>query len=193
MTMAAFAAGLRDMPLSQQFLNTTPVLDQTGIEGAWDFTFKYTLPARVLLGVNAPAGSDTVTLFDALDKQLGLKLELTKLPIPVIVVESVDQKPTPNAPGVEKSLPPIPTEFEVATLKPTDPDFKGMMLQVQPGGRVNIATLPVKLLIEQAWGIRDELLFGAQKWMDSDRYDIVGKVSASLARQHPMPRSTSMW
>jgi uncharacterized protein (TIGR03435 family) len=186
MTMAAFAAGIRDLPLSQQFINTTPVLDQTGLEGAWDLTFKYSIPARVLGGLTAPTASgDMVTLFDAIDKQLGLKLELTKLPIPVIVVDSVDRKPSPNAPGLEKSLPPVPTEFEVATLKPTDPDFKNMMLQVQPGGRVNIAGLPVKQLIEQAWGIRDELLVGAQKWMESDRYDIVGKVSASLAPATP--------
>jgi uncharacterized protein (TIGR03435 family) len=182
MTMAAFAAGLRDMPLANQFINTTPVVDQTGIEGAWDFSFKYSLPARVMLGaLGAPATADNVTLPDALDKQLGLKLELSQLPMPVIVVESVLQKPAPNSPGVEKGLPPVPTQFEVATLKPTDPDFKNMMLQVQPGGRVNIAGLPVKMLLQQAWNVRDDMLVGTQKWMDSDRYDIIGKVSSELA------------
>ena len=124
MTMAAFAAGMRDMPLTNQSIGTSPVVDQTGIEGAWDFSFKYSLPARVLLGaLGAPATSDNVTFFDALDKQLGLKLELSKLPMPVIVVDRVNQKPTPNAPGVEKRLPPVPTEFEVATLKPSGSGF----------------------------------------------------------------------
>jgi uncharacterized protein (TIGR03435 family) len=184
MTMAAFADGMRNMGLAAQYINTTPVVDQTGLEGAWDFTFKYSLPMRILPGLVAP-GSDTVTLFDSLEKQLGLKLELSKLPQPVIVVESVNQTPSPNAPGVEKSLPPVPTEFEVATLRPSGPDFKGMMLQVQPGGRVNIAGLPVRMLIQQAWGVPNDMTLGTQKWMDSDRYDIVGKVSAELAPSAP--------
>jgi uncharacterized protein (TIGR03435 family) len=184
LSMAAFAEGMRTNGLNSQFIGTTPVIDQTGLEGAWDFSFKYSLPSRVLPGLVTP-GSETVTLFDALDKQLGLKLELSKLPLPVIVVESVNQAPSPNAPGVEKSLPPVPTEFEVATLKPTGPDFKGMMLQVQPSGRVTIAALPVKLLIQQAWGVPNDMIFGTQKWMDSDRYDIVGKVSPELAPSAP--------
>jgi uncharacterized protein (TIGR03435 family) len=50
-----------------------------------------------------------------------------------------------------------------------------MMLQIQPGGRVNIAGVPVKFLIEQAWELTDEMMDGAPKWMDSDRYDIVAK------------------
>ena len=187
MTMA-FAAGMRDMPLTNQSVFSIGGGPNRHRRRPWDFEgFKYSLPTHgVLLGnARCSATSDNVTFFDALDKQLGLKLELTKLPMPVIVVESVAQKPTPNVPGVEKSLPPVPTQFEVATLKPTDPDFKGMMLNVQPGGRVNIAALPVKMLLQQAWGMRDDMMIGTQKWMDSDRYDIVGKVSAELAPATP--------
>src|SRR5580698_5678815 len=64
-TMAAFAA------MTVQFFRNGnhPVRDLTGLKGAWDFDFKtteyYQLPA---------AGPDAVTIFDAVEKQLGLKL-----------------------------------------------------------------------------------------------------------------------
>jgi uncharacterized protein (TIGR03435 family) len=36
------------------------------------------------------------TIFEAVDKQLGLKLEIQKRPVPVIVVDHPDQKATDN-------------------------------------------------------------------------------------------------
>jgi hypothetical protein len=45
-------------------------------------------------------------LFDAVDKQLGLKLDVQKLPLPVLVVDIVNQKPTPNALEVVEQMPP---------------------------------------------------------------------------------------
>jgi uncharacterized protein (TIGR03435 family) len=52
------------------------------------------------------------------------------------------------------------------------------MIQIQPGGRVNIAGIPLKFLIEQAWDVTDDMLIGAPKWFDTDRYDIVAKAPA---------------
>jgi len=37
-----------------------------------------------------------ITLFDALEKQLGLKLEKRNLPMPVAVLDHIEQKPTEN-------------------------------------------------------------------------------------------------
>ena len=37
-----------------------------------------------------------LSLFDALIKQLGLKLEMQKRPTPVLVIDHVNQKPTDN-------------------------------------------------------------------------------------------------
>ncbi len=61
------------------------------------------------------------------EKQLGLKLELLQVPIPVILVDSVNRKPTENTPDVAEVLPrpKAPTDFEVASIKPTAPDFTG--------------------------------------------------------------------
>jgi uncharacterized protein (TIGR03435 family) len=66
-----------------------PVVDLTGLTGAYDFQFDWT--ARPADGV-----ASGPTIFDALDKQLGLKLEERKLPMPIIFVDRVDRAPTEN-------------------------------------------------------------------------------------------------
>jgi uncharacterized protein (TIGR03435 family) len=174
MTMAAFAQALHStIFVAPQYLNDRVVADQTELKGAWDFEFKFTPKTRI--GPDGPIPG-AISLFDALDK-LGLKLEPADISLPVIVVDSVLQKPTPNAPNVLEALhiAPVPTEFEVAEIKPSDPNTPGIRFNLQPGGRVNIQGVPLKFLVEQAWDLTDDMLIGAPKWMDTDRYDIVAK------------------
>jgi uncharacterized protein (TIGR03435 family) len=133
MTMAAFVEGMRTMVGSQQYVGRNQVVDQTGLKGSWDFNFKYSLPLRVPPAV--AVGADMITLLDAVDKQLGLKLDPAKIPVSVIVVDSANRKPTGNSPGVTTSLPALPTEFEVADVRPSDPDSQGVRLQIQPAGK----------------------------------------------------------
>jgi uncharacterized protein (TIGR03435 family) len=49
---------------------------------------------------SAPAAaadpSGGLSLFDAVSKQLGLKLEMQKRPMPVLVIDHVEQKPADN-------------------------------------------------------------------------------------------------
>ncbi len=121
------------------------------------------------------AGSDGITLFDAVDKQLGLKLDLQKAPIPVIVVDSVNEKPTDNLPGVSAKLPPLPTEFEVADIKLSQPGTQ-TNLQIQPGGRVDARGVSAKDLVQFAWSIDyDDMLTGLKSISDQQHYDIVAK------------------
>jgi len=177
MTMAAFAEGMRRMVMAEQVLNGNSVIDQTGLKGSWDFDFKYT-PTRIPIPMGAGA---TISLIDAIDKQLGLKLEPVKIPLPVMVVDRVNQKPTENLAGVVESLhvEQAPTEFEVADVKPSGPETRGMRFQIQPGGRVNISGVTLKFLIEQAWNITDDMLIGAPKWLGDDRFDIIAKASTT--------------
>jgi uncharacterized protein (TIGR03435 family) len=44
----------------------------------------------------APDPNGAISLCEALEKQLGLKLETQKSPMPVLVVDHVEQKPTDN-------------------------------------------------------------------------------------------------
>jgi uncharacterized protein (TIGR03435 family) len=128
-----------------------------------------------------PVQGDLITLPDALEKQLGLKLEIVKEPMPVLVVDSVNQKPSPDPPGAEEALKTAasPTEFEVADVKPSNPDSRGMRFQIQPGGRVNFTGMTLKSLIQQAWSISEDMIVGAPKWLDSDRFDIIAKAPSA--------------
>jgi uncharacterized protein (TIGR03435 family) len=182
-TMEAFVTELKGTAGAGYITNA--VVDSTGLKGAWDFDYKLT--SKFLLQLVGTDGA--VTLSDAMDKQLGLKLEEQKLPTAVIVVDQVDQKPGDNPPEVAKKLPPPPlAEFEVADIKPTN---IGAPLQtliaggigVQTGGRVNLpgAILPLKQLIALAWNLNTtDDIPGAPKWLDSARYDIIAKLPASF-------------
>jgi len=99
---------------------TNPAVDLTGLKGSYDFDIHWT--GR---GALAAMGADGISIFDAVDKQLGLKLEQKTAPLPVIMVDSVNEKPTPNPPGIDKALPPPPPPtFDVAVITPTDPNAK---------------------------------------------------------------------
>jgi uncharacterized protein (TIGR03435 family) len=85
-----------------------PVVDQTGLEGTFDFVLEYRpvnnngLPASVSQPPDAPAsavassGEFAGTPFvDALRRQLGLKLVRTTAPLRVLVIDHVE-KPSEN-------------------------------------------------------------------------------------------------
>jgi uncharacterized protein (TIGR03435 family) len=69
-----------------------PVVDQTGLQGAYDFDITYTPTRRPEDTVDPPAAS----LFDAIQDQLGLKLEQRKVPVDRIVIDSMEKVPTEN-------------------------------------------------------------------------------------------------
>ncbi len=174
MTMEEFAQFLIQQ-VSQNGA-TSPVTDQTELKGAWDFEFKTTLS----FGPFAGTAADTITIFDAVEKQLGLKLTATKVPLKVIVVDSA-QKPTPNAAGVAESLAlALPKEFDVADVRPSDPaGGRGMRIQVTRGGGVNF-NFPLRQLILQAYGLNNNMLIVPPNMEEAlqSRYTIVAKPPA---------------
>ena len=119
MTLAQFAEQLPT--IAPNYLRY-PVLDDSGIDGAWDFAFTFSsIPPKMLAasgGQGGPRGSGAdsvaaptepgspsapsgnpvggISLFDAMEKQLGLKLEVHKRPEPVFVIDHIEQKPTDN-------------------------------------------------------------------------------------------------
>jgi uncharacterized protein (TIGR03435 family) len=166
MSMAEFA---RRLPGLTRCCQATPVADLTGLTGVWNFTFEWT----------------AVSIFDAIDKQLGLKLAIQHVPMPVIVVDSVNEKPTRDSPGISESLPAIPTAFEVADIKPSAPDAAQRNFRTESGGRVQLRGFSLKELIKLAWEIsdfdaidNDDMLVGAPKDLDKQRFDIVAEVTA---------------
>jgi uncharacterized protein (TIGR03435 family) len=178
-TMTAFADGMLSMAGAGQYFNNRLVVDQTELKGAWDFTFKFT--PKVPAGLTTTG--ESIPLFDALEKQLGLRLEAATVPMPVIAVDSANRKPTENSPDVTKSFPPLPTEFDVAEIKPsvaaTGPG--GARPEIK-NGRVYLPGITLKNLISVAWDINgDDMMANAPKWLDSERFDVIAKAPAGVA------------
>jgi uncharacterized protein (TIGR03435 family) len=175
-TMDAFAAWLRAGRLT-----TLPVLNSTRIDGDWDFDFSYNVSGG-MTGI-----SENNPILDAIDKQLGLKLELQNTSQSVLIVESVDRQPTPNVAGIEKSLPPF-EEFEVASIRPCR-TFELFGGRVSAGGQVTTGCLSLGFHVMTAWdlcvevqatpnqvvGLCGDNLAGAPKWMGSRYFNIVAK------------------
>jgi uncharacterized protein (TIGR03435 family) len=101
MSMAQFGKLLQDV--APGYIHDD-ILDATGLEGNFDFTLSFS-PAGAGNGGGgdgAPAGASAtdpngaLSLLDALPKQLGLKLESQKRPLPTLVIDHVEQKPSGN-------------------------------------------------------------------------------------------------
>jgi len=165
-TMAAFADWL------SAWLSRRTAIDRTNLQGAWDFDFGWTLAIGP-----TPDRAGRITLFDAIEK-LGLKLEETQVPTPVLVVDSVNATPGPNPPGTAEALPPValPTRFEVASIKSSDPNNYNAKYDIQPGGRVTIVGIPLRSIVSAAFAVNiREQLVGLPDWADSERFDIFAK------------------
>jgi uncharacterized protein (TIGR03435 family) len=187
MTLAKFAEQLPRIGFAGMYLNQHLVVDQTGLNGTWDLNFKYTF--RML-----PGQGETITLFEALEKQLGLKLEFTKIVLPVIIIDSVNEKPSDNLPNITEILkvPPPPTEFEVAVVRPSAPGGRGGF-RIQGGGRITASGMTLRTLIRQAWNFPEELIAGEPKWVDDDRFDIIAKATTDSPADAPPIDIDTTW
>ncbi len=88
---------LADLLAMEPDLGGRLVLDQTGIKGNYDFTVEFTqqapFPNAPLPAENSATGTDSssVSIFTAIQEQLGLKLESTKGPVETYVIEHIEQ------------------------------------------------------------------------------------------------------
>jgi uncharacterized protein (TIGR03435 family) len=74
-----------------------PLTDATGLTGKYDYTIFWSMQATVAaLGPTPADEPDGPTIFDAVEDQLGLKIEKRKGPVQVLVVDHVEKKPTEN-------------------------------------------------------------------------------------------------
>ncbi len=173
-TMDAFTVAIRGMPGAQ--LGTNPVLNETGMKGTWNFDLKYSLN----FAIAANGNDDRISFPDAVEKQLGLKLEQHPNPTPVLMVDKVEEKPTPNPPDTAEALPPLkmPAEFEVADIKETDPGTTFGRIQNQPGGRFISTGMPLSSVVNNALlpQSQDQLV-GMPSWANSARFDFNAKAA----------------
>jgi uncharacterized protein (TIGR03435 family) len=182
-TMAALAELLPQV--ASNFVNH-PVVDETHLKGAFDFQLDW-MGFNIYRKAKAnPDGPPAVGAIDAVEK-LGLHLEPGVRPTAVIVVDNVNQTPTPNPEGVTAKIPAFPTEFEVAEVRPTKrlslPASQplGPMGQVNfENGRLEIINATLQGLTTLAFDIDPRMLIGAPKWMAEDRFDVIAKTARDL-------------
>ena len=70
-----------------------------------------------------------------------------------------------------------PAVFEVATIKPSNPDTPGKLFTVK-GRQVMTINTPVADLISFADGVHAKQIVGAPPWVESDKYDVTGQPEA---------------
>jgi uncharacterized protein (TIGR03435 family) len=175
LTAAAIADNLHQM--AGGYLDHD-VIDSTKLEGSWDFDLEWT--GR---GALAAKGADGISIFDAVDKQLGLKLELQNVPMPSLAIQSVNRKPTANPEGIATTLAVAEARFEVATIKPADPNgrpFTGLLYtggsQMRAGGTLRAM---IALALQISPNIAADMVVGLPKSADTQSWDITAKVPST--------------
>jgi uncharacterized protein (TIGR03435 family) len=94
-TMADFAS------VMQATVMDRPVVDQTGLQGRYDFLLKWTPDESQFLSLRPPGSSfpppkdDAPPNLSTALQQLGLKLELTKAPVDILVIDHAE-RPSAN-------------------------------------------------------------------------------------------------
>ncbi|HEY4381793.1 MAG TPA: TIGR03435 family protein [Acidobacteriaceae bacterium] len=144
-----------------------PIVDQTGLKGAWDFDITYTLlPAR-----------NGLDIANDLDK-IGLKLALGQTPQTVLVIDNLVEKPEPNSPRIAELLPPPPPPaFDVAVIKPSPPDATGdMNIFFNPSGEVRVTHATLQRMIGEAYDISGAGIADIPDFLGKDHWDVVAKI-----------------
>jgi uncharacterized protein (TIGR03435 family) len=169
LTMASLAERLPS--IAPNYFNH-PVVDKTGLTGAYDVTLQWT--GRGQIG-GGDSDHPSISLFDYFDKELGIKVEPQTRSSASLVIDHLNETPAPNPPGTLEKLPPPVTEFDVAEIRPSKPDTQ-QDVQMK-NGRIEALALTMKELIGFAYDLDEYQLPTNEKWLDSDRFDIIAKAA----------------
>ena len=124
-----------------------PIVDATGLKGLWDFDIQ--------LPTTQPRNSPENSALLKAAETIGLSITPGTAPQPVMVVDSVNEQPTPNPPGLETAMPPLPpVEFEVATIKPVAPGSKPVYSYIP--GQIKYFAITMRQLLSIAWQLNDD-------------------------------------
>jgi uncharacterized protein (TIGR03435 family) len=119
-----------------------------------------------------------ISLFDYFEKELGIKVEPQTRPANSLVIEKVNEAPAPNPPGTLEKLPPVATEFEVAEVRPSKPGTETNY--EMKNGRLEAFAVTIKDMVGFAYNLEDYMLPGGEKWLDSDKFDVIAKADPTV-------------
>jgi uncharacterized protein (TIGR03435 family) len=181
---SAFARELPTLREASGYLFGYPVVDRTGLAGAWDFRLSWT-------SRNAwhpdPLTVDGTTISDALDKQLGLRLAPTRIPDVVMTVERV------NTPATQ-SLPRAPVRFESAEIHADEPHAQALAcghIAIEPGGRVLLDMTVRQMILETQGDLNSHRIGGETSTIDAPCWQI--QAQAPLRDDAVRGRDGALW
>jgi len=96
-TLAAVCSRMTSADIAQQvqalapgYFRDGPVIDSSNLKGVYDFKLEW------ITNGEANSGSPGPTMFDAVQNQLGLKLDRRRQPVEILVIDKLDRTPTEN-------------------------------------------------------------------------------------------------
>lgn len=140
-TIPEFVQTLATLREASGYLFGYPVADRTGLSGARSFSLTWT-PRNALHA--DPLATPGSTLFDAMERDVGLKLTLGAIPTSILVVEQARRPKT-----LARS--PRALHFTVADIRsdlPDDPVLPCGHIDIKPGGHVRIHMTLRSLILE---------------------------------------------
>src|ERR1041385_4073631 len=70
-------------------------------------------------------------------------------------------------------------QFEVASIKPADPNSRGTFIRNSPGGRLTITNMTLKEMMVMAWRVQPYQIQGGPPWIDPLHFDISAKAEGT--------------
>src|ERR1700722_11096082 len=70
--------------------------------------------------------------------------------------------------------------FEVASIKPGDPNERRISLFIQPGGKLTTTNASLQMMIGFAYDIRNHQISGGPAWLDSAKFNVEAKAPGDI-------------
>lgn len=71
--------------------------------------------------------------------------------------------------------------FEVASIKPANPDTPGSSIQFMPGGGLKMTGIPLRAMVTFAYDVRDFQISGGPGWIGTQRFDVMARPEGAPA------------
>jgi len=88
--------------------------------------------------------------------------------------------------AAQSTSPAKPPAFEVASVKPNTSGDGRVLMTPQPGGRLNLVNVPLRLMIRYAYRVQDFQVVGGPDWLSTARFDVVAKAEGGNPSQEDL-------
>jgi bla regulator protein blaR1 len=179
----AFGVGIRNMTVGAlrsalaRKLQDRPIIEKTGLTGNYDVTVRW-MPEGMTPDERAAIPEqdrpEDVSLFIALERQAGLKLEARKDKVQVLIVDSLEKPGEAAGSLAPASAAPA---FDAVSVKANTSGKTEVDFAAPRGSRFSATNVSLKMLLMRAFKMKNFEVEGGPSWIDSDRWDIAASSS----------------